>query len=200
MRPALPALLVAAVGFLALGGATDGFRAFTSEQARRLEVLDRPKAPPAVVLQDQDGRLFRLSDYAGRIVLVDFVYIQCRSLCRVAGAQVQELARSLADEGLANRTMVVTISFDPARDTAEVLRAQGRKLGADPARWRVARPIDPAQVDALLDAFGIVAIPDGRGDFQHNGAVHLLDRSGRLAAIFDYEARADILRAVRTHS
>jgi protein SCO1/2 len=200
MRRALPALLVAALGLLALGGATDGFRAFTSEQARRLEVLRRPTAPPPVVLQDQDGGFFRLSDYGGRIVLVDFVYIQCRSLCRVAGAQVQGLVRSLEDQGLADRTILVTISFDPARDTPEVLRAHGRKLGADPARWRVARPADPSRVAALLDAFGIVAIPDGRGEFQHNGAVHLLDRGGRLAAIFDYEAREDILRAVREHS
>ena len=153
-----------------------------------------------MLFRSQDGRLFRLSDYAGRIVLVDFVYIQCRSLCRVAGAQVQGLARSLEDEGLAQRTMVVTITFDPARDTPEVLRAHGRKLGADPAHWRVARPADPSQLDALLHAFGIVAIPDGRGEFQHNGAVHLLDRAGRLAAIFDYEARDDILRALREQS
>jgi protein SCO1/2 len=121
-------------------------------------------------------------------------------LCRVAGTQVQALARSLEDQGLADRAMLVTISFDPARDTPEVLRAHGRKLGADPARWRVARPAEPSRVGALLDAFGIVAIPDGRGEFQHNGAVHLLDRSGRLAAIFDYEARDDILRAVRERS
>lgn len=195
--PALPALLVAALGLFALGDATDGFRAFTSEQARRLEVLRQPKAPPAVVLEDQDSRLFRLSDYRGRIVLVDFVYTQCRSLCRVAGAQVRELAHALEDAGLTDRTMVVTISFDPARDTPEALRAHGRKLGADPAHWRVARPADPAQVAALLDAFGIVTIADGRGEFQHNGAVHLLDRTGRLAGIFDYEARDEILRAVR---
>jgi protein SCO1/2 len=200
MLRALPALLVAAVGLLALGHATDGFRAFTSEQARRLEVLSRPKAPPRVVLEDQDARLFRLSDFRGRIVLVDFVYIQCRSLCRVAGAQVRGLAHSLEDEGLGDQTMIVTISFDPARDTPEVLRAHARKLGADAAHWRVARPTDPAQVDALLDAFGIVAIPDGSGEFQHNGAVHLLDRAGRLAAIFDYEARDDILRTVRERS
>jgi protein SCO1 len=197
IRQALPALLVGAFGIFGLAGATDGFRAFTSEQARRLEVVREPKAPPPVVLEDQDARRFELADYAGRVVLVDFVYTQCRSLCRVAGAQVQALARSLAEQGLANDVMVVTISFDPARDTPAVLRTHARKLGADPAHWRFARPADPAQLATLLQAFGIVVLADGEGEFQHNGAVHLLARDGRLKAIYDYEPREEILRGAR---
>ena len=200
IRSALPALLVGALGVLALGGATDGFQAFTSEQARRLEVARQPKAPPPVVLEDQDGRRFRLSDYAGRVVLVDFVYTQCRSLCRIAGALVQPLARSLAQEGLAGDVMLVTISFDPARDAPAVLRAYAQKLGADPAHWRFARPADPAQMPALLKAFGVVVLADDNGEFQHNGAMHLLARDGRLTAIYDYEARDEILRGARARS
>lgn len=200
IRSALPVLLVGVLGVLGLGGATDGFRVFTSEQARRLEVVRQPKAPPPVVLEDQDGRRFQLSDYAGRVVLVDFVYTLCRSLCRVAGAQLQPLARSLAQEGLANEAMLVTISFDPVRDTPAVLRAHAQKLGADTAHWRFARPADPAQMPALLKAFGIVVLADGNGEFQHNGAVHLLARDGRLRAIYDYEARDEIVRGARAGS
>ena len=200
IRRALPVLLVGVLGAFRLGIATDGFRAFTSEQARRLEVVSQPKAPPAVVLEDQDGRHFRLSDFSGRVVLVDFVYTQCRSLCRTAGALVQPLSRSLAQDKATSDVMLVTISFDPARDTPAVLRAHAQRLGADPARWRFARPIDPMQLPALLKAFGIVVLADSNGEFQHNGAVHLLARDGRLVAIHDYEARDEILRDARARS
>lgn len=198
IRKIIPSVLVSVLGLLALAGATDGFRAFTSEQVRRLEAVRLPKAPPPVVLEDQDGRRFALSDYANRVVLVDFAYTQCKALCRVAGAQLQGLARSLAEEAPAHDAMFVTISFDPVRDTPEVLSAHARKLDADPARWRFARPADPAQLPVLLKAFGIVVLPDGNGDFQHNGAVHLLARDGRLSAIYDYGARDQILGDVRT--
>lgn len=198
IRRIIPSVLVSVLGLFALGGATDGFRALTSEQARRLEALRLPKAPPPVVLEDQDGRRFALSDYANRVVLVDFTYTQCKALCRVAGAQLQALARSLAEEVPEPDVIFVTISFDPGRDTPQVLSAHARKLGADPARRRFARPADPAQLPSLLKAFGIVVLPDGKGDFQHNGAVHVLARDGRLSAIYDYEARDQILRDART--
>lgn len=194
----LPSVLVSALGLLAIGGATDGFRAVTSEQARRLEVVRLPKVPPPVALEDQNGRRFTFSDYEDHVVLVDFAYTQCKALCRVAGAQLQALARSLADETPANNAMFLTISFDPVRDTPEAMSVHARKLGAEPARWRFARPADPAQLPGLLKAFGIVVLPDGNGDFQHNSAVHLLGRDGRLSAIYDYGARDQILRDVRS--
>lgn len=39
----------------------------------------------------------------------------------------------------------------------------------------------------LLDAFGIVVIPDGLGGFEHNAALHLLGRDGRLVLIGDID-------------
>jgi protein SCO1/2 len=197
MRRAAPALLVGVLGVAALYAGTDGFQAFTSEAARRLAVMRAPEAPPRVLLEDQDGRRFTLSDHAGRLVLVDFVYTQCRVLCRVAGAQLQAIERQIAAAGLGTDVMIVTISFDPLRDTPEVLRAHAAKLNADAGRWRFARPVDPAQTARLLRAFGLVAVPDGTGEFQHNGAIHLLARDGRLSAIFDYEQGEAIMRTLK---
>ena len=48
----------------------------------------------------------------------------------------------------------------------------------------------------ILRSFGIVVIPDGRGDFQHNAAVHVVNGDGRLARVLDLSADpADIARA-----
>ncbi len=197
MRGALSAFVVGALGIAALYAGTDGFNAFTSEQARRLAALRAPHSPSPVRLEDQHGREFALPEYEGKVVLVDFVYTHCLSLCRVAGAQLGAIVRRLAAQGLEHEVMVVSISFDPLRDTPAVLGAHAGKLGADSRHWRFARPVNPAQLGPLLRTFGVVAIPDASGEFQHNGAVHVLARDGRLSAIYDYDRPDEVVRAVR---
>ena len=39
---------------------------------------------------------------------------------------------------------------------------------------------DAAERAGLLAAFGIVVVPDGRGDFVHNAAIHVVEPDGRL--------------------
>ena len=61
--------------------------------------------------------------------------------------------------------------------------------------WRVARLSDDAAIATLLDAFGVIAIPDGRGGYEHNAAIHLIDRNGRLVRISNIEAPQAFVRA-----
>jgi protein SCO1/2 len=98
--------------------------------------------------------------------------------------------------GGGHRLRLVTISFDP-RDTPEQLRAYASRYQADGRDWRFARVHDARELPALLSAFGITVISDGRGEFQHNAAVHLLDVEGRLARVLDIDADpGDAVRAI----
>ena len=47
------------------------------------------------------------------------------------------------------------------------------------------RPADKAQVSRLLSSYQVVVVPDGRGDFEHNAALLVVDQQGRLVRIFD---------------
>lgn len=184
LRTAAASLLICASGG-ALGWlGTDGFRAFTSEQARRSAIARSPRILPAVTLEDQDGRAFTLAAYQGQPIAVDFVYTQCKSLCSVLSAAFQRLDRAERTRGDDERLQLVSISFDP-RDTPGRLRAYASHFGADGNGWRFARVRDARELASLLDAFGVVVIPDGRGDFQHNAAVHVLDAGGRLFRVLD---------------
>jgi protein SCO1 len=49
----------------------------------------------------------------------------------------------------------------------------------------------------LLKAFGVTVIPDGAGGFVHNAALHVVDRQGRLIAIFDIGEELQVFAAVR---
>ncbi|MCC7082402.1 MAG: SCO family protein [Burkholderiales bacterium] len=166
---------------------TDGWRAFTSETARREQVLRNPRPLPAVVLEDQDGRTFELSDYRGRSVAVEFIYTRCQSICRSLGMAFRQIRDAIAPQRLEHELALLSISFDSVHDDVPALAAWASAHGADGRHWRVARVRDPAQLGPLLEAFGVVVIADGLGGYEHNAAIHLLDRDGRLVRIDDID-------------
>lgn len=188
--------LVLLAGSAILWQATDGLRALTSEQARRLSIAARPRAIPDVALQDQDGHRFRLADYVGRTLVVDFIYTHCATLCQSMGATFRQLAQRLATPDVA----FLSISFDTARDTPAALGEYARWHHADGARWRIARPVDPQGLRALLETFDVVVIPDGFGGYQHNASVHVIDAAGRLARVLDYDEPVEVLADRVRHS
>lgn len=181
------ALLVTLMGIGVLWWGTDGFSAFTAEGARRADILRTPRTLPAVVLEDQDGRAFRLQDYRGKLLAVDFIYTRCTTVCRSLGMAFKQIRDRVPPQALGREFALLSISIDADRDDVDSLKAYGRIYGADSTNWRIARVRSKADLKPLLAAFGIVVIPDGLGGFEHNAALHLLDREGRLVQINDID-------------
>ncbi|KAF7962019.1 hypothetical protein AWV80_26695 [Cupriavidus sp. UYMU48A] len=195
--------LVSALAVLAFGHATRGFRVVTSDGARQFDLARAPVALPDTELVDASGRSFRLREPGPvqRQTLVTFVYTHCLTVCRSSASGQAYLQAQLVARGLADRYQLLAISFDPDRDTPDVLRAYARKQGTDPAIWRMATVANAADLPALLKTFGIVVLPDGRGDYVHNAAHFLIDGQGRLARAYDVDrpdaVLADIVHAQR---
>lgn len=191
-------LLAACLGSSLFWWGTDGFDAFTAEGARRAAILRSPRTLPAVALEDQDGRPFGLEDYRGRLLAVEFIYTRCTTLCRSLGMAFRQIRDSVPEEVLGRDFALLSISFDPQHDDLASLAAYGRSYGADGTHWRIARLRDEAQLPALLAAFGVVVIPDRLGGYEHNAAIHLLDRGGKLALISDLEEPLPFAKRIAT--
>lgn len=181
------AALVTLLGTGGLWWGSDGFAAFTAESARRAHILRAPRALPPALLEDQDGRVFSLHDYRGKLLAIEFIYTRCSTICRTLGMSFKQIRDRVAPQALGRDFALLTISFDTQSDDPARLKAYANAYGADGKDWRVARVPDAAQLKRLLDAFGIVVIPDGLGGFEHNAALHLLGRDGRLALIGDID-------------
>ncbi|RTL34533.1 MAG: SCO family protein [Rhodocyclaceae bacterium] len=184
MRTLLAVLCVALAGGSALVLTTDGLRAFTSEDARRLEVSEAPVQLPVLEVLGTDGRLVSLSD-PDRVTLLDFVYTCCETVCRALGSEFRQLQTEIRARGLQDRVRLLSISFDPEHDTPAELAAYARHQRADGAVWQFAALANSAELPKLLGNFGIVVIPDGLGGFEHNAAIHVVDQRGRLVRIMD---------------
>lgn len=190
-------ILVIALGSSLLWYGTDGLAAFTSETARREAVLRQPRTIPAALLEDQDGRQFRLQDYRNKLVAVEFIYTRCTTMCSVLGAGFRQIRDNIPAASMGRDFVLVSISFDSHNDTPERLKAYARRFGADGNGWRIARIRNETDLKSVLKTFGITVIPDGFGGFEHNAAIHLLDRTGHLALIEDYKEPLSFAKHVR---
>jgi protein SCO1/2 len=186
-RGVLLSALAVSLGTWVFWWGTNGFTAFTAETARRVEILRSPRPLPEATLEDQDGNIFSLQDYQGKLLAVDFIFTRCTTLCRSMGMIFKQIRDQIPKESLGRDFALISISFDPEHDDPANLKKYGETYGADGKIWRIARVSDKAQLKSLLDAFGIIVIPDEFGGFEHNAALHLVDRDGRLRLISDID-------------
>src|SRR5262245_42012868 len=97
-RTAIAASLICAAGLALAHATTDGFQAYTLESARRLHALRSPLPVPDLVLDLAEGDRPRVSEIRGRVLLVDFVYTSCPTLCAALGSVYARLQQRLAPE------------------------------------------------------------------------------------------------------
>jgi len=196
-RTALAACLVSAAGLAIAHAATDGFTAFTLESARRLAATRSPVPVPDLALDLADSGRSRLGALPGRVLLVDFIYTGCPTLCTTLGSVYARLQQQLRSEIAAGEVRLLSISFDPAHDGPRELRAYRARFTRDPAGWMLGQPGEAGDLARWLDAFGVIVIPDGLGGYVHNAAVHVVGEDRRIRAILDLDDTDRIVVAVR---
>lgn len=192
LRTLLASLLIVAAGIATLAALTDGFRAFTAEGARRIDVSEHSRALPAVSLQTASGETIALASLHGRWLLVDFIYTRCMSYCSVQGNEFARLEKQLAGPIAEGKVLLLSISFDPSYDGPEQLADYQRRSRNHGPGWIAARPASATELDALMRVFGVTAIPDGLGGYVHNAAINVVDPAGRLVAIMDWDQAAAV--------
>lgn len=116
---------------------------------------------PDIALVNQDGRTIHLSDFAGKALLVTFIYTRCPmpDFCPRLSSQFakiqSELKKNHADY---SRTHLLTITFDPKYDKPAVLRQYGLAyLNGDAtgfSHWDFAST-NPSDLARLAQAFGL---------------------------------------------
>lgn len=177
------ALLLAAF-VTAVGRLTAGFEHWTFEGLRRQAAANGEMHFPAMELIDSSGRPLRFQAGGnGQVMLVDFIYTSCESVCQSLGVEFFQAQQQIQQD--ASGVRLLSVSVDPLRDTPPALTAYGKRHRADERLWTLAAPGTADDGQQARRKLGVIAVADGSGGFAHNGALHVVDRSGRLAGIFD---------------
>lgn len=196
MRTAAASAIFLLLGIWATWAITGGFELLTTEQARRLDISRKQPAVPEVRLIDQSGRAFRFGEWVrekNKLLIVDFIYTNCQTLCRSLGTEFQQLQRSIVERGLQGRVHLLSVSFDPVHDSPAVLQQYAGHMQAQPDVWTFATVGDARELDALLRTFGVIVIPDRQGGYQHNAALIRVAPSGRLVSVTDSDSSDSLL-------
>ena len=72
-------------------------------------------------LIDHNGQSRGLSDFKGKVVVLFFGYTQCPDVCPTSMVELAEVKRLMGADG--DKLQGVFVTVDPARDTAELLKA-----------------------------------------------------------------------------
>lgn len=187
-------LVVGCAGAAVLWTTTESGRALTSEGARRVRALAAPTLVPDVVLTDRHDQPLRLRRGDGSITLVEFIYTTCPLICQSAGAAFLRLQGLLQEADLATNVRLLSVTFDLERDGPAELEVYEKVHQADGSQWRIVRP-SPQDLESLLQAFGVVVLPDPVLGFEHNAAIHVVSE-GRLVGIFDLEDIDGVMKQV----
>ena len=148
-------------------------------------------APEGRVL-DIDGKAARLSKYLhDRITLLGFIYTTCADPegCPLAYRVFDALREAIADTPrLRGQVRFVTLSFDPARDTPQVMRryAGSRVVdGGAGLRWYFLTTGSARELLPLVEGFGQdVRVSSSGRELSHVLKVFLIDRRGDIREIY----------------
>lgn len=179
-------ILVLLFGYTLFYIGTDGFSAYTSETARVNQLEETLPRFPQVTLEDSQGRFYPLSEFKNKYVFVTFIYTSCTTVCIQLENNMAEVYKLIPEAYIGEEIVFLSISFDPSRDDASTLDKYKDYFFSDGETWRMARIPDQDELQSLLDAFGVIVIPNGHGHFTHNSAFYLVDRSGNLMDVMDY--------------
>lgn len=189
MRPlhrSIPAIMIAGLAAL-----TTGCQPYQPVGT----LLDPPVPLEDFALPDVEGGTFRLSDQAGRLVLIFFGYTTCPDICPATLAQVARAVDQLGSD--ADQVRVVFVSVDPQRDTPEQIRAY---LDAFNDTFVGLRTTDLAVLDGVLQQFGAFYTIDpveGESGYTvtHTSALFVVDPEGQLREVISFGATADQIAA-----
>lgn len=167
-----------------------GFSALPSDSnaaALAASLLEVGDAVPDVALIDTENRRRSFSEWRGSTTLLTFIYTSCPlpNFCPLMDQNFATLQRAIVEDPvLRGRVRLVSVSFDPARDTPEVLARHAARFKTDPAVWEFVTG-DQVAIDRFAAAFGVGLLrPEGEVEITHNLRTTLIGADGRIVKIY----------------
>lgn len=156
-----------------------------SREEKQVGVLDiagnvvRKDGEQAVsfTLTDQNGKKVRLEDYKGKLVLINFIYTNCKGTCPPLLLKFKEIQLDLKDE-FKKQTILLSVSFDHERDTPDVLKKFAESQHADLSFWTFLSG-SQAEVEKMLNDYQVAVKKGPDGEFGHINMVVMIDKDGK---------------------
>ncbi|WP_428261436.1 SCO family protein [Haliangium sp.] len=143
---------------------------------------------PSFRMTDQTGAEVTETALAGHVVIANFVFTRCPTVCPLLTMKMRRVQDRTSD--VPDRIKLVSFSVDPEYDSPEVLAEYAAGHGADPKRWRfLTGDADDARriaTDGLMLALDVQGrLPNGAPDIVHAEHFVLFDQAMQIRGYYD---------------
>jgi len=154
-----------------------------------------------IELTNQLGETVSLDQIQGKVIVADFFFTRCPSICPTLTRNLKKLQDALKlkdDMHRVDTSFVQFLSFsiDPVRDSVPVLKKYADKYGVNPDVWWLLTGPKKTIYDFSLNEMKLAA-EDGEGvdsNFIHTGKMVLLDKDHVIRGYYDGLDSADLSR------
>jgi protein SCO1 len=176
---------VAALATSARAHSLEELQATLLKDEKYFQPVDKPA--PEFTLQNADGKVFRLADFRGKVVVLHFIYAGCPDVCPLHADRIAEIQAMVNRTPMKDMVQFISISTDPEHDTPEILRGYGAVHGLNDANWvfLTTMPGQPSDLTRkLVEAYGHKFTRADDDRLTHGVITHVIDKEGRWRANF----------------
>ena len=149
----------------------------TAEVFENGRIIKYENEAPEIDLIDQDGNRVTNEDLKGKVVLINFIYANCKETCPMMVHKFMDIIKEMPEE-MGKSLRLLSITMDPERDSAEALKKFSGELHADTSYWSFLTG-DKEIVDKVLKGFNFFYKKNEDGEsFAHANKIVLLDKKG----------------------
>lgn len=132
-------------------------------------------------LTDQNGEAVIFPDsFAGEPLLMGFIYTNCPDVCPIITANMSRIHDELGPE---TSLQFVLVTFDPARDTPQVLKTYAGAFGLDHPPFRFLTGSED-EIESMMDRLGVRSMVSFRQETE-DGTAYFLSHSDKMLLIND---------------
>ncbi|APS00972.1 hypothetical protein BCY86_08555 [Pajaroellobacter abortibovis] len=150
---------------------------------------------PSFEMLNQEGKTINDTDLKGSILIIDFFFTRCPSICPRLTTHMVEIDQSLLKrwKELANPLPVrlLSITVDPENDTPPQLLRYAQKYGADASRWFFltgeSQDLDRVVIQGFKLFYQKANPSAGIMEIMHGNWLVLVDQKGNIRGYYDAE-------------
>jgi protein SCO1/2 len=143
---------------------------------------------PAFSFTERDGSTVTHKDLVGKIVVADFIFTRCGTICPRMSQQMAAIQGKLSGKPIWDQVRLVSFSVDPDFDTADILTDYAKRFEADKTHWLFLTGKRKEMWDIVKAGFKLPVAEntdDGLMPILHSEKFVLIDADGKIRGYYD---------------
>lgn len=131
-------------------------------------------------LLDQDSTVVTFPDnYTGKVMLVGYVYTNCPDICPMITYNMRDVQERMGDH---EDFLLISVSFDPERDTPNILSRYAKNFKLNEENWRLLTG-DSQEVRSLLEKLEVTTVKTPTRFSENNDPIYFIDHTDKVSLI-----------------